>query len=159
MKKKLNQGKSVLDPAPKSSLNVETWISLSALTRHWQSDLEFFEDELRFLHTLINKYFLWLIDEENIVKTRKLVKKLVEIETRRNLLFQKTEKHLKHLQGLIENPFSHDAHVVNIEHSALEEKIADFVKEFRSLKHEVFALTEHILESEKVQHMLKQNTI
>jgi hypothetical protein len=138
---------------------VTTWIALSVVTEHWQSDLKFFQDELRFLRTLINKYFVWLIEEENIDKTRRLAARLTEIDHQRTSFEKELDKHLKHLHALLENPFAHDAHEIRQEHEKLEDGYANFVKDFRALKRETFKLTEHVIESEKAQHLLKGDVV
>jgi hypothetical protein len=140
-----------------TGMDEETWISLSVLSEHWQSDLAFFKDELRFLRSLINKYFIWLMEEENIEKTRLLAKGITEMETQRNSFDQQVATHLQHLQRLIENPFAYDAHAIKQEHEKLENNISQFVKDFRVLKRETFDLTELVIESEKAQHLLKGN--
>ena len=43
-----------------------SWEELHALTRHWVSDLRFYQDDLRFLHRLIDKYFIWITDQGNL---------------------------------------------------------------------------------------------
>lgn len=147
--------KSVLElSSTTNNLNEATWITLSVLTEHWQSDLKFFQDELRFLRTLINKYFVWLIEEENINKTRALARKLTILDDQRNTYDLMVSKHLHHLHGLIENPFVYDAHTIKQEHEKIEQALSRFVKDFRDVKREAFSVTEHVIESEKAQHLL-----
>jgi hypothetical protein len=39
---------------------------LDILKEHWKSGLLFYKDDLKFLHHLINKCFLWISKKENI---------------------------------------------------------------------------------------------
>jgi hypothetical protein len=58
------------------------------------------------------------------------------------------------MTSLIENPFSSDGQKSKDEHDELELAIAEFVKGFRQLKKEIFQLTESVMESEKISHLL-----
>ncbi len=132
------------------------WAALFVLAEHWQSDVLFFTDELRFLRSLVDKYFLWLIDENHIAATKKMAIKLGKTEKGRSLLDQSVRNHLKHLANLIENPFAHDAQSCKDEHAKLEAWLAEFSKEFREVKREIFHLTEQVMESKKAQYVLGQ---
>jgi len=54
--------------ADRSYLANSSWQDLYARTEHWKSDIEFYRDESRFLRTLIDKYFIWLIKDGNSPK-------------------------------------------------------------------------------------------
>jgi hypothetical protein len=59
---------------PKSDyIGTANWQQLYALTEHWKSDMEFYKYEIQFLKQLINKYFIWLVEDERINKIRVLV--------------------------------------------------------------------------------------
>lgn len=131
-----------------------SWARLFVLAEHWQSDMQFFSDELRFLRSLVDKYFLWLIDKNHIEATKKMAAKLEKIEKSRGRLDLSVRNHLKHLTNLIENPFAHDAQSCKDEHAKLEDWFADFSKDFREVKKEIFRLTEQVMESKKAQYVL-----
>ena len=62
---------------PKSNYMLEAeWQELHALTIHWQSDVTFFGDELRFIDLLIDKYFTTLVDKNHIAITKDVTAKL-----------------------------------------------------------------------------------
>jgi hypothetical protein len=132
------------NPDPKS----HKWIELYALTEHWQSDIRFFKDELRFLHRVTRKYLLWLTDDGNIRKTRSMVNYISEAEAIRNSLALEIDKHMLHIKELIQNPFPYDDSQIQDEHMKLENGFTVFVKNFRSLKEEVFELTERVMDTE-----------
>jgi uncharacterized protein (DUF3820 family) len=62
---------------------------LYILAEHWKSDLEFYKDDLRFLHHLIDEYFVWfahkhLNEMRNLAgRLSKLVKNVMD--TRKNI--------------------------------------------------------------------------
>jgi hypothetical protein len=135
----------------------QTWANWQLISEHWQSDLKFFADEIRFLHNLISKYFVWLMEEENIVKTRSIARELSALELKRQKHEQAVIRHQQHYRSLVENPFSQDSQKFKKEHAALESEIAAFTTRFKKLKRDTFELTEHVLESEKVKHLLGKN--
>lgn len=130
------------------------WMGLFVLTEHWQSDLIFFADEMRFFRSLIDRHFMVLIEQENIEKTRAIALSLADLENEKLRLEQKTAGHLKHLSALIENSFSHDSQIIKDEHKEMEIAMADFARRFRLVKKDIFKLTEHVMESEKARHLL-----
>ena len=150
VKKSLNDKAEILAGNPPE----REWGALFILAEHWQTDLKFYADESQFLRSLIDKYFMWLIDEKYIEETRKMASKLMKLSGRRSLVEQNVAEHLKHLGNLIQNPFPYDAQAYRDEHARLESSLADFLKEFRIIKKEIFLLTEQVIESEKVKHLL-----
>mgnify|MGYP006987950815 CR=1 FL=1 len=126
------------------------WKQLYALTEHWQSDLLFHQDEIKFLYHLVNKYVMWLTRYEEVEMVRKIRKLLAEIRSECHKLLGKVETHLGHLSDLMENPFAHDSQTFRREHEELEEEIAMFAKHFRHAKKETFKTTEHLMDSVEV---------
>ncbi len=140
---------------PKGTFLIDAnWEELYVLTEHWKSDLEFYKDDLRFLHRLINKYFIWITEEENLDMVRSLEISLVKMDRSCKDLLSKIGKHLIQLGKLVENSDDEQSRVFRIEHEHLEDEIADFVKCFRENRKEVFTITEHVIDSEKLQHLL-----
>lgn len=127
---------------------------LSVITGHWLSDVKFFEDEVRFLNSLINKYFAWLTEDENIKSTKEIARALSALEKKRKETEEKIHHHSQEYGRIIENPFSHDQNEFRNEHAQLEQELNELVKSFRSIKQKTFALTESIIQSEKVKHLL-----
>ena len=131
------------------------WQQLYILTEHWKSDLEFYRDDSRFLQDLIDKYFVWMTKKENLDEVREIEVALVETDRNCYGLLKRTNKHLTHLAKLIDDPFKYDSHVFRTEHEQLEDEFADFVKSFKDNRKDVFTITEHVMESEKLTHLLK----
>jgi hypothetical protein len=121
---------------------------LYVLTEHWKSDLEFYIGDLRFLHHLIEKYFVWFASKEHLDEMRNLAVRLSEISKKCDELLEQTSKHLSHLAELIDDPFKYDSHKFRTEHEQLENEMASFVKKFRDIKKETFAISEKVIENE-----------
>ncbi len=135
-------------------LHTATWQELYVLGEHWQSDIAFYKDELRFLHHLVNKYFIWLLKDEPIQKVQTMAINIEKANKEAKRLDEKITRHLRHLGLLMENVFSHDEEQFRIDHARLEKELVEFNNTSRQVKKEVFAITEHMMASEKLQHLL-----
>jgi hypothetical protein len=142
---------------PKSNyLHSAEWEELHVLTSHWQSDIAFFEDELRFIDVLFDKYFNSLIDPENIVRTKAIATSLSQLNSGRENLTSRIAGHLHHIKELMTNTSTQDAATFRQEHSRLEDDLTEFVKSFRTVKQEIFQLTEGIVRTEKAKHLISE---
>jgi hypothetical protein len=129
-----------------------TWTAeypeLYTLTEHWQSDLQFYKGDLHFLYHLVDKYFIWLINKEHLDEMRNIASSLSEARKNCDRLLEKTSKHLSHLAELIDDPFKYDSHKFRNEHEELENEISSFIKKFREIKKDTFAVSEQVIEKE-----------
>ncbi|TFG78703.1 MAG: hypothetical protein E4H26_01790 [Flavobacteriales bacterium] len=142
---------------PKGSyIHEADWQQLYLLTENWKSDLEFYRDDLRFLQNMIDKYFKHMVKKESLDEVRDIEMLMVESGRDCDRLLKRTNTHLSHLGDLIDDLFKYDSHVFRKEHEKLEDDIADFVKEVRKNRIDVFTITEHVLETEKLGQLLKQ---
>jgi hypothetical protein len=151
-----NSGKEAsTEAAPKEFIPQEDFLqSLYVVTQHWHSDVKFFEDELNFFRLLIDKHLSLLIDPKNVQQTRVMVSHVSNIEKERVLIEERISLHSQRIANLIENPFVQNVQGYREEHARLETDFSVFVKKFRSVKAEVFKLTERIIHSEKVKRLI-----
>ena len=133
-----------------------TWQELYIITKHWKDDIQFYKDDLKFLQHLINKYLIWITEKENLDKVMEIGKNLLITTKKCNQLIDTIDKHLTHLADLNKNPFIYDYHLFETEHELLENKISDFMKLFRKNKKVAFAITEYVIDNEKLVHYLKR---
>jgi len=140
---------------PKDSYIQEAdWAELYVLTEHWKSDLEFYNDDLKFLHHLIDKYFMWISKKENIDMVRQIEVGLVEMDNQSSKLLQHVNTNLHHLAELMDNPFAYDSNKFRTEHQQIEDDLASFVKSFRKNRKAVFSITEHVIDAEEMVRRL-----
>jgi len=125
------------------------WQQLYLLTEHWKSDLSFYEDDIKFMRNLIDKYFIWISQKKHIDMVREIEVSLLKIDEQCGTLLQRANKHLHHLAELIDNPFAYDSHKFRTEHAQLEDDLATFVKDFRSNRKEVFTVTDYLMDTEQ----------
>ena len=142
---------------PKDNFIQETdWQELYVLTNHWKSDLLFYKDDLRFLHHLIDKYFIWITKKDNLAEVQKVGRHILEDENICDQLLEKITKNSSHLADLIDDPYKYDSNVFREKHQDLEDKIAVFIKTVRKNRKQLFAVTEHILDSEQLTHLMEK---
>ena len=117
-------------------INEASWEQLYVLTEHWKSDLVFYHKDLRFLHLLIDKYFMWISNKENIDMVYDIEMNLLEVDKQCALLLAKVNSQLHHLAELV------------------DDEMADFVKVFRNNRKEIFKVTEYMIDKEKMVQQL-----
>lgn len=143
------------NPAEENFVVEYTWQELYILTKHWKSDIQFYKDDIKFLQRLINKYFIWVTKKENIDKVTKIESSLYNLTKKCDSLIKSIDIHLEHLSSLINDPFKYDSQRFKVEHPKLENDIAAFIKIFREQKKETFAITEYIVDDEKLMRHLE----
>jgi len=131
------------------------WQELYILTDHWKSDLDFYKDDLRFLHHLIDKYIIWITKDENLNMVQDIKKNLLEIQSKSADLMKELNIHLGNLGLMVENPVQSSNPQFLKDHEVLEDKMTNFVKLFRSNRKDVFNITEYIIDSEELPNILK----
>ena len=130
------------------------WEDLYILAEHWESDLRFYSDDLRFLHHLVDKYFIWITKSENLELVRELMLQILHLEKECKELLEKVLAHKSEL-----SQFSMEGREVSIaetgdHHRKLRSEISDFVKGFRSNRTEVFRITEYVIDSEELSGLM-----
>jgi hypothetical protein len=61
---------------------------------------------------------------------------------------------MTHLIALVKNAFTKDELKFRQQHTILEDKYSAFVKDFKSLKRDIFKTTEKIIKTEKLKRLL-----
>jgi hypothetical protein len=131
------------------------WQELYILTDHWKSDLNFYKDDLRFLHHLIDKYIIWITKDENLNMVEGIKKNLFEIGNKSADLMKEVTTHQANLGLMVENPVQSSNPQFAKDHEILESEISKFVKLFRTNRKEVFKITEYVIDSEELPNILK----
>ena len=114
---------------------------LYVLTTHWLSDISFFEQEISYFQSLITRYFLPNLSEENMLLIKSLENHFQVLSGRKEQIQTSILAHQQELSALMDK-----CHVENEEHfnvllSQLEVKLFDFVKALRQVKLEFFNAT------------------
>ncbi len=142
---------------PKSDyLHNASFDELHKVTLEWVSELNLWKDELQFFQRLIDKFIMKMITQETLTHVQEIVDRIIhynDIDLKD--ILSKVELHEKHLEQLVEQPFSHDETAFRKEHSELEDEISKFMGRFKNFKTEIFEVIEELLRNEKLQHLLQ----
>ncbi len=130
------------------------WEELYFLAKHWKSDLEFYKDELRFLHNLIEKYLIWITKKENLKSVADIRKAEHNLSLHCEALREKVSSHLEMAATIAKEHTGTSAEKFFKNHEELENEIASFVKTFRESRKEVFKVTEYVMDSEELRNIL-----
>lgn len=140
---------------PKNNYILETdWDELYVLTEHWMSDLYFYADDLKFFRHLIDKYFIWINQQEHQKEVERILHAVIELTDKAQDLLKKTEEHKGHIKDIIEEPFTYDSQKFREEHQKLEDEISNFIKGCRNQRKEVFSVIEHVVDKERLQEII-----
>src|ERR1041385_1720436 len=81
--KKVDTQKKMKENSSEGSLisqEEKNWQTQFILTEHWKSDLDFFTDELKFLQRLMDKYFVWISNDQLMERAKKITTELILIK-------------------------------------------------------------------------------
>ena len=95
-----------------------------------------------------------MVSDEKMDTLRELSHRLITAEKTHVQLRKSTQKQMGHLADLIAETFSHDKQTFREEYAKLEDQIADFIKNFKVLKQDIFSSTRKALKSEKLKRLL-----
>lgn len=129
-----------------------SWEQLYILANHWKSDLEFYKEDLRFLHHLVEKYVIWITLSENLALVKTIESNLFGLKEQAEALLGRVSKHQKQLG----QRNGKDSLAITQEHQALEQAFALFVKQFRKNREETFKISEYVIDSESLGHIMEK---
>jgi hypothetical protein len=114
---------------------------LYVLTTHWLSDIAFFEQEISYFQSLILRYFLPSVKEENLMLIESLKNHFESLEARKEQLKESIVTHQSQLSVLLNKTHVQEEAHFNVLHSQIEGKLFDFIKALRQVKLEFFNAT------------------
>lgn len=115
----------------------------------WINELEFMNDEQLFLEHLLSSHFLDLSAEKLFETTRKLIRKLKEVEHLGIELSQEIELHNKKIaQVLGGNNKILEKDLIN-GHNAIQKDFESYVLKFKYVKKKIFGIIKEIMHNHK----------
>ena len=131
------------------------WQELYVLTEHWRSDLEFYKDDLLFLHHLVDKYFIWITKSENLEMVKEIMLQIRGLENQCRELMAGVKEHMHNLAQFANESAKQSLPKITEDHVVLETSIYNFVKDFRANRKEVFRITEYVIDSEELTNLMR----
>ena len=133
---------------------VASWQNLFRDTERRDSELEFYTDEIHFLKNLLDRYLLWLMEEESLAAIQVISSSLKKTEQDCKNIMQANISNRTRLGLLMENPFSQDEHKIKSDFRLDGEKIESLALDMKSVKTEIFKLVEQCFRTEKARKLI-----
>ncbi|RAJ35748.1 hypothetical protein [Pedobacter cryoconitis] len=137
---------------------METLIKLSARSleyyinaKRWNTDLEFYKDEIDFLNKLLKENFIHLTNSKRNVVIIHLIGKLAELVNEKHQVKELLDHQLKDLELLAEDLFIESKEAIAGKQAHLEYLIRDLVNEYREIKKSIFVLLDRILTDDELK--------
>ncbi|MBC7915434.1 MAG: hypothetical protein H7Y07_15085 [Pyrinomonadaceae bacterium] len=114
---------------------------LYVLTTHWLSDIVFFEQEIHYFQSLITRYFLPNVEEDNAMIIEGLQNQLNKLDVKKTTLRKGILEHQSKLSALLDQSHAETEAYFNAQNSNLEGELFDFIRHLRQVKLEFFTAT------------------
>jgi len=124
-------------------------------SRSWLSSVAFWNDEVRFMHNLINNNFVYFVSKDQKGSLNALINKITAIEkVDLETLKMKVIKHEEILSHHLKNHTAFDLNNFNKEHQTISNDFAIFQNNYRLLKGELFRLAEEVLKEKDLKRLV-----
>ncbi len=134
------------------------WLSAEEMHKHtldWLSELEFIKDEHLFFEGLIKSFTLQLIDTKRFSESKEIVDAVNHSEKGTHLLIEAIKVHRNDLKIMVDgNNQPKEEEGYKEEHRSLIIMIGEFLKDYQSLKTQIFEIIQEILKKEKQSRLL-----
>jgi hypothetical protein len=139
---------TTLQPAV-SAQRDDVLASLYTLNKKWISDINFLEDEMKFMADLLDKFFTKLVKDEHVNRIQLIQMQLVSLGYVRKNIKKDIQKHQANIEETINNPLAKSDAFLELEDERMSEELADLYKSFKRLKKEIFDITRTLLRQDK----------
>jgi len=130
------------------------WEKMFRQVESLKSNMKFYSSEMAFLRSLLDRYMLWLVEEESLSGLQLLSSKIKTTDDKCMDFINRSESLMNRLGLLIENPFSQDEHKISESFNRTFEEANAFEHEIKRLKSEIFDHIANTLRTEKARRLL-----
>jgi len=113
--------------------------------KHWLSEINFLNDEVRFMTDLLDKFFTSLIKDEHVNRIQLIKMQLISIGFIRNNIRQDILRHQVNIEEKINNVSNKSEDFLALEDERMADEVADVSKSFKGIKREIFNITSILL--------------
>lgn len=122
----------------------------------WINELEFLKDEQVFLEHLLSSHFLDLSTSKLYDPTRKLIRKLKNVEAMGNELSDTIQTHNKQLATLMESLQSKGKKEFKKEHKKITTDFVNYTLNFKYVKRKIFSMIKDIMKIHKQKLLISK---
>jgi len=128
-------------------------------TVNWVSELEFMKDEQVFLEHLLSTHFLDLSAENLYDATRKLIRKLKEVEKLGIELYNKIHKYNNEIGEVLETKETNENQIekINKEYVDFKKDFENYNVKFKYVKKKIFGLIKEIMVHHKQKLLISKS--
>jgi hypothetical protein len=131
------------------------WQELFKESEGMESDLDFYSLELNFLGNLYEKYLMPLTRKESLDHLQLQMAVLSKLTKENVRLAKELDLLIKDLELLMEKAFLDTENGFLKKHQKFRLELREFIYGYKEFKLGSFNIFEHLLESQKMQHLLK----
>ena len=137
-------------------IDIKKYYELHDQSVQWINEVQFMTDEQVFLEHLLSSHFLELSSSKLYETTKRLIRKLKEVESLGNDLMDKIQLHNKHVGTIIEN-FNKEYQVnVDREHQSIKKDLDSYLLKFRYIKKKIFGIIKSIMKEHKQKLLINK---
>ena len=137
-------------------IDIKKYYELHDQSVQWINEIQFMTDEQVFLEHLLSSHFLELSSSKLYETTKRLIRKLKEVESLGNDLMDKIQLHNKHVGTIIEN-FNKEYQVnVDREHRSIKKDLDSYLLKFRYIKKKIFGIIKSIMKEHKQKRLINK---
>ena len=122
----------------------------------WITELDFIADEQAFLENLLSSHFLELSSSDHYEATRKLIKKLKEVEKSGRELIDTIQLHNKHMATMIESKQLEYDENLEAEHERIQLDFDNYLVKFKFVKKKIFNMIKQIMLDHKQKLLINK---
>lgn len=141
-----------------SQLKYTEWLDADEMheaSKNWLSELNFIKDEHQFFEDLITSYTMQILEPEKFSHNKEIIDTLNRSQKQNNTLIEAVKIHENKLQIMVDGIDQlEEEKAYTKEHSDLIITITEFLKEYRSLKTQLFDIIKNIKKEDKNRHLL-----
>jgi len=142
----------------KSQLKYIEWLDTDEMheaSKEWLSELNFIKDEHLFFEDLVTQFTSQLLAFGNFSNNKEIVDAINRSQKRNNTLIEAIKIHENELQVMVDGIDQlEEEKAYTKEHSDLIIATTDFLKEYRTLKTQLFDIIKNIKKEDKNRHLL-----
>lgn len=130
------------------------WQHLYREAEGFQSELAFYEGEIRFLRSLLSRHLHWLLEEDQFPKIQSALERLQTVEKDSRDLRNNNQSVINRLGFLLENPFTQNESAVLENFRQTKNELNALIVEYRDAKDTIYTMVEQVMRTEKARRML-----
>ena len=124
-------------------------------SKDWLSELKFIRDEHLFFEDLITTFTMQLVAPDKFSDHKEIIDTLSKSQKRNNSIIEAVETHENNLQIMVDgiDELAKEKAYVK-EHKDLILRITDFLKDYKTLKRQLFTIIKNIKKAEKQKRLI-----